>query len=437
MNQLAEARRIKIASLGKDVGSLRSNLAKVEQIIATQYEMPAERGLTPLLSRATLTELQEQAVKLNLTDRVAELEKLRVTLAREYDAPTRTDPEAATLAAQLNVGRADHMARNARLENFEASVHLTTYEVSGERWSLASLDKQIARRREDTKLIPQRAARLDLRSLARLNYSTTGREQAAADVEHLTYVRGEIVRQIDQRREPLVTDRDLSRDMVEVLENAYASEERSRLRSGLTMPEPKYERHQITALETSAETLRDPELLREVHEWEKNASKGDPEINWEGRAIAREITSHLAVNERQERLEHFLDSKKVASLNLGENRTGTLRDVEVRTVTEYLVRTITESREQRDFRQTVKLAAHEHQGRLASDLNKAQEYHEAARELASEATDRNPQFTDKEKINLEIYAERQNDEAERSRYLELARGEDHSQNREVATSHGR
>jgi hypothetical protein len=33
------------------------------------------------------------------------------------------------------------------------------------------LDKQIARRQEDTKLIPRRAARLDLRSLARLNYS--------------------------------------------------------------------------------------------------------------------------------------------------------------------------------------------------------------------------------------------------------------------------
>lgn len=396
--------------------------------------MPTQRDLTPLLSRETLTELQEQSVKLNLTDRAEELEKLRINLAREHNAPTRTNTEAATLAAQLNVSRADHMARNARLENFEASVHLTTYEVGNERWSLASLDKQIARRREDTKLIPKRAARLDVRALARLNYSTTGRDQATAEVEHLTFVRGEIVRQIEQRGEPLVTDRDLSRDMVDILENVYASEERSRKLNGLSMPEPKYDGHQITSLEASAEILLAPNLLREVHEWEKNESKNDPEINWEGRAVAREITSHLAVEERRERLEHFLESKKLASLHLGENRTGTLRDVEARTVTEYLARTITESREQRDFRQTVKLAAHEHHGRLVTDLNKAQEYHEAARELASEVTGRNPRFTDKEKINLEIYGERQNDEAERERYMQLARDESLGQEHEMAVS---
>ena len=397
--------------------------------------MPAEKELTPLLSRQTVSELQEQAVKLNLPDRVEELERLRMDLAREHQAPTRTDTEGATLAAQLNVARVHFMAKDARLENFEASIHLTSYEVAGDSWwSLATLDKQIARRREDSKLIPKRAARLDLRSLARLNYSTTGREQAAAEVEHLTYVRGEILRQIQQRREPLVADRDLSRDMVDVLENAYASEQRSRIRSGLSMPEPEYERHQITALEASAETLKDPKLLREVHEWEKNASKNEPEIDWEGRAVAREITSHLAVEERRERLQQFLESKRVASLHVGEHRTGTLREVETRTLTEYLARAITESREQRDFRHTVKLAAREHHGRLAGDFKRAQEYHEAARELASEAKERDPKFTDKEKINLEIYAERQNDTSERERYLDLAHGDVHRQEREASTS---
>ncbi len=437
LEQLAEARETKIAALGKDVGSLTANLAKVERSISKLYEMPAEKQLTPLLSRQTLSELQEQAVKLNLSDRVAELEKLRLDLAGEHHAPMRTDTEAATLAAQLNVGRADLMAKDARLENFEASVHLTTYEVAGERWSLAALDKQSSRRREDAKLIPQRAARLDLRALARINYSATGREQAAAEVEHLTYVRAEIVSEIEQRRQPLVADRDLAREMVEVLQNSYTSEQRSRAHDGKAMPEPKYERYQINSLEASAETLRDPKLLREVHDWEKAASKHEPEINWEGRDVAREITSHLAVEERRERLEHFLESKKVASIHVGEHRTGTLREVEAQTLTEYLARAITETREQRDFRQTVKLAAREHHGRLAGDFAKALEYHETALELASEAKDRSPQFNDKEKINLEIYAERQNDEAVRERYLELARGEDHSQEREISVSQSR
>ncbi len=436
LQQLSEARETKIAALGKDIGSLRGVLSKVEQRIARTHEMPTEKELTPLISRETLSELQQQAVKVNLPDRVSELEKLRLALAREHHAPTRTDAEASMLAGQLNVARADLMARDARLENFDVSIHLTSYEVSDDRWSLAALDKQISRRQDDAKLIPQRAARLDLRSLARINYSAAGREEAAAEVEHLTYVRTEVVRQIQERRTPLVADRDLAREMLDVLENAYGTEQRSRSIDGRSMPEPKYERYQINALETSAETLHDPKLLREVHEWEKSASKNDPEINWEGRAIAREITSGIGAQETKERLQHFLESKRVASLSLGENRTGMLREVEARTLTEYLARAI-ESHEQRDYRHTVKVAAREHHGRLVNDFEKASDYHEAARELASEAKEREPHFTDKEKINLEIYAERQNDAVDRETYLELATGESRAQDREVSASRSR
>lgn len=436
LQQLAEARETKIAALGKDIGSLRGVLSKVEQRIVRAHEMPAELELPPLISRDTLSELQQQAIKLSLPERTSELETLRRALAREQSAPTRTDREAATLAAQLNVSRADLMAKDVRLERFEASVHLTRYEVAGDRWSLAELDKQIARRTEDTKIIPECAARLDLRSLARINYSPAGREAATAEVEHLKYVRGEVVRQIEERRAPLKADRDVAQEMRDLLENAYTSERRSREPEGQAMPEPKYERSHVNALESSAETLHDQTLLREVHEWEKTASKTEPAINWEARAVAREITSTLGVNETRERLQHFLESQRVASLHLGNHRTGTLRDVEARTLTDYLVRAM-ETRDQRDHRHAVKLAAREHHGRLVSDFEKAQDYHEAARELAAESTGKVPLFTDKEKISLEIYAERQNDPAERDRFLQLALSESHSQEQDVAASRSR
>jgi hypothetical protein len=325
------------------------------------------------------------------------------------------------------------MAGNARLENFEASVHLTSYETAGDRWSLAAIDKQIARRHEDSKLVPQRAARLDLRSLARLNYSPAKREQASVEVEHLAYIRSEIVRQIEERRAPLIADRDLSREMLDVLENAYSMEQRTRARTGTEMPEPKYENYQLSRLESSAEILRDPRLLREVNELEKNVSKNDPEINWGGRAVAREIVSGIAVEEARERLQHFLESKRVASINLGEHRTGTLKEVEARTLTDYLARAI-ESSEHRDYRHAVKNAAHEHHFRLVKDFEKASNYHGAARELADGARGQEPKFTDKEKIKLEIYAERQNDGAERERYSDLARDGVSSKDKEVSPS---
>ena len=65
-----------------------------------------------------------------------------------------------------------------------------------------------------------------------MNYFPAAREKAARDVEHLTYVRGEVVRQIEQRREELVGDRNFARELVDVLENAYSTEERLRAAGG-------------------------------------------------------------------------------------------------------------------------------------------------------------------------------------------------------------
>ena len=203
------------------------------------------------------------------------------------------------------------------------------------------------------------------------------------------------------------------------------------------MPEPIYDPYQMRTLEASAETLRDSTLLKEVHHWEKTTGRNESETSWEGRAVAREIMSGLAVEETRERLERFLESQRVASLHLGNHRTATLREVQARNLTDYLANAILDTREQRDHRQAVKLAAREHHGRLVNEFEKAGAYHAAAREMASEAKNRGPGLTDKEKINLEIYAERQNDPTKRDQYLEMSRGGSQSREREVAASRGR
>ena len=83
--------------------------------------------------------------------------------------------------------------------------------------------------------------------------------------------------------------------------------------------------------------------------------------------------------------------------------------------------------EQRDFRHTAKLTAKEYHGRLVSDFEGTQEYHEAARELTSEQGTASRNLTDTEKINLEMIAQRQNDEAERQKYLDSASSDNLSQ----------
>src|SRR5204863_8787835 len=151
--------------------------------------------------------------------------------------------------------------------------------------------------------------------------------------------------------------------------------------------------------------LRDTKLLSEVHEWEQAASKHDQQIDWAGRAMARQIMASVAADETKQRLEQFLESKRVAWLHLGNHRTGSLREVEARKLTDYLARAI-ETTAQREHRHSLNLAAKEHHGRLVAEFEKASEYHDVARELASAGSNRNPKPTDKEKIKLEIYAER-------------------------------
>src|ERR1041384_1870769 len=97
LKELAQARETKIAALEKDVNSLHGNLVKLDRNIAKRHQIPQGGRLTPLVSRESLSELQEQAVKLNMADRVAELEQLRIDLAREHGASSRTDSEASCL----------------------------------------------------------------------------------------------------------------------------------------------------------------------------------------------------------------------------------------------------------------------------------------------------------------------------------------------------
>jgi hypothetical protein len=72
-----------------------------------------------------------------------------------------------------------------------------------------------------------------------------------------------------------------------------------------------------------------------------------------------------------------------------------------------------------------------------TDFENARDYFTAAREMASHANERDPQFTDKEKLNLEIYAEGLNDSIARQELLECAQGKSSAHNYEVEISHTR
>jgi len=86
-----------------------------------------------------------------------------------------------------------------------------------------------------------------------------------------------------------------------------------RAHNGLTMPEPKYERYQINALEASAET----NLLWEGREWEKHAARSDFEINWAGSGSCAKDRVRPSSRTSKGTITAFSRKSKVASLHPG------------------------------------------------------------------------------------------------------------------------
>src|SRR5262249_42726373 len=89
LHQLEEIREAKIAALRKDISGLSQKLSRVENVVVERWSGSRDFSRIPLIDRETLSEMQGQAVKLNLPDLVSEMENLRTALGREHNAPIR------------------------------------------------------------------------------------------------------------------------------------------------------------------------------------------------------------------------------------------------------------------------------------------------------------------------------------------------------------
>jgi hypothetical protein len=143
--------------------------------------------------------------------------------------------------------------------------------------------------------------------------------------------------------------------------------------------------------------------------------------------------AEVFLNESAERLSNFRDRKEVQTLLIetpdGRLITHRLRDTEPQPVLELIVRPLIEAPAGRETREAVQTALGRQRQLLAADLEKSRVYFEAARAVAGELSPaRNngkpvslpaPEFSSKEEMNIEIYAERLVDDRRREHYLGL------------------
>ena len=437
LRELRKVRGRVLDKLEKELG--RSNLEYAhaerragsvrQKYVATGQEIPS-----PIIARDKLIELQEQAIGYGLADRAEMLEHLRITIAVENGQPLRNDKEAARLGAQLLTARTELQAREERVAGFDRTRHLQRWEVDDERWSLTDLDRQIEWQSDQARVIGKYHYHLD----------PGARKAAIREATRLVSIRDEIVTRINERRNELHKERDEARKLVEVLARINEGEAISRSHDGRAMPEPEFTRAELRTIESNAEVTRDATLLKQLGEFERRLNERVPQPERVtpqerlSRAVARQIMAEVAHRESNERLTNFNERGDAHPLAI-ESKDGRisvhrLKDTRPYSVVERVLRPLVEKPQARETRHAIEAVSANSQAQLIADNEKSRAYLEAAREIAgtlrAEAREQGidnthlmPAFTPKERINLEIYAERQTDPRERERYLNLARGE--------------
>jgi hypothetical protein len=397
--------------------------------VTSKYQERGAQLPTPFINRKTLTATQEQTVRRGLTGHTETLEQIRVAQSREFNRPARTETEAARLQAQLFVARTDLQVGEERASRFDRTRHLRQWEIDGEKWSLADVDRKLERQSDEAQIFGR----------YHLHLSPGGRKSAREEIERLTAIREEIIARIAEQRGEMRDKASEAGKLVEILSQAHERESVRRAQSWQVMPEPKFTRDEFERIADNAATTRDAAMLMRLHEFEGHSNYyADPKerISPErmlARALGRETMAEVFLHESSERLSNFHDRKEVQPLLIetsdGRLITHTFKDTEPRSILERIARPLVEAPAEREIREAVQTALQHQQHLLTADLEKGRLYYEAAREMAdSLSLGRNngshvslpaPEFSPKEEMNIEIYAERLTDVGRREHYLGL------------------
>jgi hypothetical protein len=404
----------------------------------------------PFVKREDLVKTQEEAVKHRFAGHTEKLERLRVALAEEHGQPMRSDQEAARLAAQVFTASAELKAREERARRFDETRHLRQWDISGEKFSLADIDRRVERLSDAAAIFGRYELHID----------PAAHRQAGDEIERLGQIRQEVIEKTETQRGEMRGRVDEAGKLLETLSRAYARETTLREQSGLHMPSPQFTREEFELAADNIETVRDASLLRQLSTFERQFNKyADPRDRFNpvegwGRAPARAAVAEIFHRESNERLDAFEKRGEIQPLLIetsdGRLITHSLQGARPQSLIEQITRPLIETEAQRELRHGVEQAFAQYENRLKADFEQSHSYLEAAREIVTaQAAERatragqelpspEPALTPKQAMAIEIYAERQADPKEREHFLSLARGSalSHFDSHSHTNSHG-
>ena len=423
-----------LGSKAKDALDAYQHARQLAGEVIEKYQKREEPVPAPLVKREALVKTQDEAIKHRFADHTEKLERLRVTLAEEHSIPARSDQEAARLAAQIFTASTELQAREERSRRFDETRHLRQWEIGGEKFSLADIDRRVERLNDAAVVFGRYELHLD----------PGARRQANVEIERLGEIRQEVIEKIGGQQGGMRERVNKAGKLLGTLARAYGRESALREQSGLSMPAPQFTREELERAAGNIETVRDATLLRQLSVFERQFNTyADPKERFKpaegwGRAPARAVVAEIFHRESNERLIAFEQRGSVQPLLIetpdGRFITHRLQDTRPQSLIEQIARPLVEAQGQRELRHGVQEAFAQYENRLKSDFEQTRFYAEAAREITStQAAERNlraghelpapePALTPKQTMAIEVYAERQTDPKEREHLLSLARG---------------
>lgn len=423
-----------INKIGKDLDTATTGHHRLQaevRAIQSHYRAHGLQMPVPILAREQLAKLQDQAIARHNPQRVNALENIRQALAVEAGVPTRTASEVARLEGQLLMSRAEQAARHERSYQFERNQHQTRWEIDGEKYSLAEVDRRIS-----TQLNRSRFFGVPLK-LKTINFFPSARRAAAIEAERLKDVRQIILTKIDDRKQELGTSLNQSVRMTESLTSINEREQRARdLRHGnqfVEKPEKILTRSEISHLIDHGTTLGEPGMLKQAYLLEaryqdrQSPDKRPSILEQAARAIGRAWITSMSVRTSQEKLKAFEEHRDFVPVMVkdleGKDVTARLSDFyEPRHPIKWLANRIAETKEHRHLRKEVRQAVQTEYGQLKEELSNAQQCDNITQTIADNYRDHlhttgqevpEPIFTTKQIVQLEMQAIRQQDPQER------------------------
>ncbi|MCA1628245.1 MAG: hypothetical protein LC742_09820, partial [Acidobacteria bacterium] len=356
--------------------------------LRARYKEKGEPLPVPLLSPEQVGKLQDAAIEARDVARIRALEKIRQALAAERGTPARDPHEHGRIIAQLREAETDFAARAWHERQFEQSFHLTRWEVGGERYSLASVDARLEKERVKTSFV-----HVGISALV-----PSWKREAQDEMARLQVVRRHVEERISARQKELEGERESAAETVRLLREISDGEARSQSgRDHQNPPEivvPVYTRAELDRMESHAHTTRDGRLLMEVHEArrEKNArlapEKRTPVHKLAAEAGARAFVAELdfrkAQTARAEQAQWGRFTPVAARLSDGSIITGSVRQTEVLSRADAIIRMVEDSPERRGRARAITRAAALRAAETQGDYDAAAAYLEAARQIADD-----------------------------------------------------